>query len=69
MISGTFYTLGETAKVLGKNRRTIWLWLQNGKIKGQRIGNLVLIPEEQVKKLREAVVTQKPLGRRKRGSD
>jgi excisionase family DNA binding protein len=51
MISGTFYTLGETASKLGKNRRTIWLWLKKGQLEGRRIGNIVFIPEDEVNRL------------------
>ena len=51
MIKGTFYTLSETAQLLGKNRRTIWMWLKEGKILGERVGNMVLIAEGEVKRL------------------
>ena len=53
MISGTFYTKTEVAQILGKDSKTIWRWLRGGKIQGQRVGNLVLIKEEEVKRLQQ----------------
>lgn len=53
MISGTFYTLGETAQVLGKSRLTIRRWLQAGKVSGQRIGHVLLIEAKEVERLKE----------------
>ncbi len=51
MISGTFYTLGETADILHKNRLTIRRWIRDGKIEAMRCGNLVLIRENEVLRL------------------
>ena len=51
MISGTFYTKGEVARTLGKDLTTIYRWLRSGKIRGRRVGNLVLIQEEEVRRL------------------
>ena len=53
MISGTFFTKGEVAKILGKGEVTIFRWLQKGKIRGQRVGNMVLISEDEVKRLQK----------------
>ena len=52
MISGTFYTLGEVAQLLAKNRLTIRRWIRSGKLDGQRLGSVVLIRKEEVDRLR-----------------
>ena len=52
LISGTFYTLTEVAHLLEKDRHTIARWLKQGKISGERVGNMVLIGKEEVDKLR-----------------
>lgn len=57
MISGTFYSLGEAADILSKNRLTIRRWLGKGKIKGQRVGNMVLIEEAEVKRLQRELAS------------
>lgn len=52
MIQGTYYTITEVAALLKKDRHTIARWLKKGKIQGvQRVGNMALIPEEEVKKV------------------
>ena len=54
MIRGSFLTITEVAKLLKKDRHTIARGLQRGKIRGvQRVGNIALIPEEEVKRLRQ----------------
>jgi excisionase family DNA binding protein len=58
MISGTFVSLGEAAIILGRNRNTIARWIRTGKIKGERIGNLVLIRQEELERLKAAQVDQ-----------
>ena len=46
MISGTFYTIGEVADKLQKNRLTIRRWIQAGKLPIIRVGHVALIREE-----------------------
>lgn len=46
MISGTFYTIGEVAEKLQKNRLTIRNWIQAGKLPITRVGHVALIKEE-----------------------
>ena len=54
MIQGTYYTITEVAALLKKDRHTIARWLIKGKIQGtQRVGNMALIPEDEVKKLQQ----------------
>lgn len=48
MISGTFYTVGEAAKLLNKDRKTLWRWMQQGRIRGTKLGNIMLIAKEDV---------------------
>lgn len=42
----------ETAVILGLTRETMRQWLKNGKLNGQRMGNMVLITEEEVNRLK-----------------
>ena len=50
----SFLTITEVARVLNKDRHTISRWLQRGKMLGvQRVGNMALIPEAEVKRLQE----------------
>ena len=56
MISGTFYTLTEVARLLGKDRGTIARWLKAGKVKGEPVGNMVLIAEAEVTRLQSEKV-------------
>ena len=51
MISGTFYTQSEAAKVLGRDRHTISRWAKEGKLNPVRLGPLVLIAKEEVDRL------------------
>lgn len=54
-ISDYFYTEGETAKVLGVNRATIWRWIKEDKFDTQKIGGykgIVLIPKWEVELLK-----------------
>ena len=52
MISGTFFTLDEVAKLVSRDRRTMTRWLTDGKMHGQRIGNVVFVSAEEVKRLK-----------------
>ena len=55
MIQGTYFTITDVSALLKKERSTIRRWIQDGKIQGvQRVGNMALIPEEEVNKLRQA---------------
>ena len=60
MIRGAFYTKGEAASALGKNVSTIYRWLQNGKIHGQRAGNMMLISEDEVRRLQATLDSREP---------
>ena len=51
MISGTFYTIGEVAGQLQKNRLTIRNWIRAGKLSATRVGNAALIREEDISHL------------------
>lgn len=52
MITGTFYTLGEVAELLGKHRMTITRWHKKGDLQVTKIGNLVLISDEEVQRIK-----------------
>jgi excisionase family DNA binding protein len=48
------YKTSEVAKILGVDRRTIWRWIKEGKIKGIKLpGKLYVIPESEVKRILE----------------
>lgn len=51
MISGTFYTLGEVAVALKKNRLTVRRWIQSGKLSVTRLGCVALITKEDLDRL------------------
>ncbi len=51
MISGTFYTQGEVADILKRNRHTIGRWIDRGKLPAIRLGNLLLIRKEDVERI------------------
>lgn len=43
----------EAAKLLGKGEATIWRWIRSGKVLVVRIGGRTLIPENEIKRLKE----------------
>lgn len=43
----------EAAALLGKGVATIWRWIRSGKILAVRIGGRTLIPEGEIKRLKE----------------
>ena len=48
------YKTTEVARILGVNRKTVWRWVKEGKIKAvQLMGNLWVIPESEVRRLLE----------------
>lgn len=46
-----FYDLKETIKILNVSRITIYRYISNGKIKAQKIGGRLYVPEESIKEL------------------
>ena len=44
-------TLPEAAEYMRKERRTIWRWLRDGKLEGQKPGGTWLISTASIKKL------------------
>ena len=53
-ITEEFYTLQETANILGVNRLTIWRWVKTGKIAAQKAGGVVFIERSVVDGLRRS---------------
>jgi excisionase family DNA binding protein len=53
-ISDYFYTLGAAAKVLGITRISMWKWIQQGKIRGQKVGRETVFPKWEIELLAEA---------------
>lgn len=51
LVSGTYYTAGGAAALLGKHRNTITRWVKEGRLTAIRLGNAVLIPEEAIRGL------------------
>lgn len=43
MLVDNYYTIGQTARLLGVTRQTIHRWLVANKIKGERVGRETLI--------------------------
>jgi excisionase family DNA binding protein len=48
-----YCTTGQAAKRLGVNRLTIQRWVKAGKLSGERVGNVTLIPIVEVERLGE----------------
>ena len=44
MIREYVYTIEEAARLTGVNRSTVYRWLRAGKLPGEDIGGVVLIP-------------------------
>ena len=44
MIREYVYTMEETADLMGVNRSTVYRWLRAGRLPGEEIGGVVLIP-------------------------
>ncbi|MFH1820868.1 MAG: helix-turn-helix domain-containing protein [Methanobacteriota archaeon] len=42
----------EAAQLLGKGVATIWRWIRDGKILAVRIGGRTLIPNQEIKRLK-----------------
>ena len=47
------YTIEETAQFIGVNRSTVYRWLRAGKLPGEDIGGVVLIPRWAVEMIKE----------------
>ena len=52
MISGTYYSIGEVAKELGRHRNTVSRWIREGRLSAIRVGNIALISKEDLDRLR-----------------
>ena len=48
---GQFYTLGEAARAVGRNRKTVWLWIRDGKLEARHVGREVLVERTAVEEL------------------
>lgn len=46
-----FLTTGQAAAALNVNRLTIQRWVNAGRLNGQRVGNVTLIPRDEVESL------------------
>jgi excisionase family DNA binding protein len=44
-----FYTIPETAKVLGVTPQTVRAWIKRGRLKGKRVGRPILITENNLR--------------------
>lgn len=47
----TYYTMAGLLKILPVTERTLYRYIENGKLKGQRLGWLWIFEEKEVKKL------------------
>lgn len=47
-----FYTVEEVSKILRVSKRTVYRWVHGGKINCVRVGKKILIPVEDIKKLK-----------------
>ncbi len=45
------YTPIEVAKIFKVTRKTIYNWIESGKIKPIKIGNVIRIPKEEVERI------------------
>ena len=48
LVSDYFYTLGAAAKELGVTRVCMWRWIQQGKIKGEKLGRETIFPKWEI---------------------
>lgn len=53
MIRDYVYTIQEAAQVLGVNRETVSRWKRAGRISGENIGGVVLLPRWAVQMIRQ----------------
>ena len=67
MISDYFYTLKQTAEVLGLSSVYVWMWAKQGRIHGQKIGREVLFPKWEIDFIKEERQWKKEERQRKRG--
>jgi len=47
-LSDTYVSMTQAASILWVNRVTIRLWVRRGKLKGEKIGRVTLIPKQDV---------------------
>ena len=61
MITGSFYTIGETATRLKKHRNTVSRWIKQGQLPAFQLGNMVLIEKEDVECMEKEMLETKRL--------
>lgn len=66
MIREHVYTIQEAAAILTVNRDTVRRWMQDGKLAGESIGAVVLLPRWTVDMLKQEHDAKKAKVRRKR---
>lgn len=54
MLSDRYATKREAARLLGVNLVTIWRWAKDGKIRGEKLGQELLIPRKELARLVKA---------------
>ncbi len=52
MIRDYVYTIQEASEVLGVNRETVSRWVKSGKVEGEAVGGVVLLPRWAVEMLK-----------------
>ena len=53
-VADSYLTIGGTAAALAVNRITVRRWLQSGRLHGERVGKVTLIPKAEVEALARA---------------
>ena len=48
----------DAATILGVHRMTIWQWIKDGKIKAVLVGGLRMIPQSEIKRLKQEINNQ-----------
>lgn len=46
-----FYSLTETAQILGKSRQWVWILIISGRLKAEKVGKTYIISEESISQL------------------
>ena len=47
----TYVTTGQAAVLLQVSRLTVWRWVKSGKLSGEQVGKIILIPRAEVEEL------------------
>lgn len=53
-----YYSITETARILGVSRVTIWKRIQAGKLKAERIGHIFAIPKSEFGHIKATELTE-----------